>query len=195
MIIECKKCEALVNAEVLAKYNYKNQHGNIVVYSFLKCPNCELPLLTEDDLWGVTRIYPPYDQRVNPNLPLPLQNSYEEALACFKSKAYTATAIMCRKTLEGICTEHGVKGHNLVSALKEMKDKGFIENRLFEWADELRISGNKAAHDIKVSISVEDARDILEFTNALLEYVFTFRDKFEEFKKRRSEQASQKIVW
>ncbi len=50
-------------------------------------------------------------------------------------------------------------------------------NRLFEWADALRIAGNEAAHDVKVTTSKEDARDILELTNALLEYVFTFRDR------------------
>jgi hypothetical protein len=69
--------------------------------------------------------------------------------------------------------------------LKELKDQGVIENRLYEWADALRISGNEAAHDVNVTISPDDAKDIIEFTNALLEYVFTFRDKFEAFKKRR----------
>jgi hypothetical protein len=92
---------------------------------------------------------------------------------------------MCRKTLEGICEAHKITSRNLATSLKEMKDQGIIENRLFEWADALRISGNEAAHSVTVSISAQDARDILEFTNALLEYVFTFQDKFEEFKKRR----------
>jgi hypothetical protein len=32
---------------------------------------------------------------------------------------------------------------------------------------------------------MQDAKDIIEFTNALLEYVFTFNDKFNEFNKRR----------
>jgi hypothetical protein len=139
---------------------------------------------------GMTCLYPRPDNRVNPNLPLPLQAAYKEALACFKSKAFTATAIMCRKTLEGICVEHGAAGRTLVLSLKELKDKGIIENRLYEWADALRISGNEAAHDVNVTISAEDARDILEFTNALLEYVFTFRDKFEEFKNRRDARAN-----
>jgi hypothetical protein len=135
-------------------------------------------------------LFPPEDNRVNPRLPAPLKSAYSEAISCFKSKAYTATAIMCRKTLEGICVEHGAKGNNLVSNLKELKDNGVIENRLFEWADALRISGNEAAHDVTVTTSPEDARDILEFTNALLEYIFTFRDKFEEFEKRRSSKSS-----
>lgn len=135
---------------------------------------------------GLDRLYPQEINRVNANLPKPLKVAYKEASACFKSKAYTATAIMCRKTLEGICVEHGTKGRNLNSSLKELKDKGIIENRLYEWANALRISGNEAAHDVNITISAEDAGDILEFTNALLEYIFTFRDRFEDFKKRRA---------
>jgi len=93
---------------------------------------------------------------------------------------------MCRKTLEGIADEHKITVHNLATALKEMKDKGIIENRLYEWADTLRISGNEAAHGVNSRISPQDAKDILEFTHALLEYVFTFQEKFEQFKKRQS---------
>ena len=198
MILECKKCQALVNAEYIAHYDYLIDGADYGIggtitgtYSLLKCPNCEKPFLTDnDEIWGQSVLYPLADNRVNPKLPVPLKSAYSEAISCFKSKAYTATVIMCRKTLEGICVEHGVKGNNLVSSLKVLKDKGVIENRLFEWADALRISGNEAAHDVTVTVSPEDARDILEFTNALLEYVFTFRDKFEEFKKRRSAKSS-----
>jgi hypothetical protein len=35
----------------------------------------------------------------------------------------------------------------------------------------------------------ENAREILDFTNALSEYVITFRDKFEAFQKRREQRA------
>jgi hypothetical protein len=186
MILESKKCEALVSAEPVAKYA-DDQEVLPTTYTLLKCPKCGGPFLTdEDEIFGLACLYPQPDTRVNPNLPAPLKAAYEEAAACFKSKAYTATAIMCRKTLEGICIEHGASGRSLVASLKDLKDKGVIENRLYEWADALRISGNEAAHDVNVTISADDAKDIIEFTNALLEYVFTFRDKFEEFKKRRA---------
>ncbi len=187
MILECKKCEALVNAELVANYTVEEKNARTNSYSFLKCPKCSGPFLTDDDEdWGPYCLYPLPDTRINPNLPAPLKAAYEEAASCFKSKAYTATAIMCRKTLEGICVEQGATGRTLVASLKELKDKGIIENRLYEWADALRISGNEAAHDVNVTTSADDAKDIIEFTNALLEYVFTFRDKFEAFKKRRA---------
>lgn len=189
MILECTDCEALVDAEPIGTYEFRNTDlrppGTV---SFLKCPRCESPFLAEEDIFDEAprRIYPPHEKVVSTNLPKPLQSSYGEAVSCFKAKAYTAAALMCRKTLEGICVEHGVRGHNLVSSLNQLRDQGIIENRLYEWADALRISGNEAAHDVNVMIAAEDARDILEFTNALLEYVFTFRDKFEAFSQRRA---------
>ena len=91
-----------------------------------------------------------------------------------------------QETLEGIAEENKITVRNLAAALKEMKEKGIIENRLYEWADTLRISGNEAAHGVNLQVSQQDAKDILEFTQALLEYVFTFQEKFEQFKKRQS---------
>jgi len=49
-----------------------------------------------------------------------------------------------------------------------MKDKELIDNSLFEWSDSLRVAGNEAAHGVGVAIAQEDAKDILEFTNAIL---------------------------
>ena len=193
MLVECKFCEAVVDGDELHSYEvYNPEQGPPVKYSFLRCPKCEDPFLVLQENYGngwdndPYRIYPPQDKRVNPSFPEPIKNAYQEALSCFKGKAFTATVLMCRKTLEGICSVHGVMEKNLGLSLKEMKDKGIIENGLFEWAEALRISGNEAAHDVNITVSSQDAKDIVEFTDALLEYVFTFRDKFDEFRKRQS---------
>ena len=189
MILYCKSCGALVNAEILYQYNRGDpNHEPPERISFLNCPRCWDPFVVLQEDYGPEFSDPevlyPQVARLNPNLPKPILAAYSEADACFRARAYTAAAIMCRKTLESLCAEHGVSKQPLVAQLKELKDRGVIESRLFEWADALRISGNEAAHDVNVAVSSEDARDILEFTNALLEYVFTFRDKFEAFKKR-----------
>lgn len=201
MLVECTHCEAIVDAKSIGSYEYCDPEGSPGRYSFLKCLRCDSPFLVLQESIGTLRndeyvwddplrIYPARDTRVNPLFPKPIRAAYTEALASFKAKAFTATAIMCRKTLEGICAEHGVKVTSLVGALKQLRDKGVIENRLYEWADALRISGNEAAHDVNVTIGAEDAKDIVDFTNALLEYVFTFRDRFEKFKQRRTAKKS-----
>ena len=96
---------------------------------------------------------------------------------------------MCRKTIEGVCAEHGVSERNLSASLKKMKENGLIDERLFEWSDALRTIGNEAAHGVGVAISQPDSKDTLEFANAILDYMFSYRDRFEAFKKRRTSRA------
>ena len=143
--------------------------------------------MAEGDIWDTPIVlFPPSDLRVNPNAPVDIQSAFDEACMCYRSQAFTASAIMCRKTLEGICAAHGVEGRSLADSLRRMKDQGMIDDRLFEWSDLLRVAGNEAAHGVKQSVAQPDAKDILEFTNAILDYMFSYRDRFEEFKKRRA---------
>jgi hypothetical protein len=185
-----------VDAQVLESYELTDDLAPTFRVSFAKCPRCKSPFLAmqEEDIptgWQAPeRIYPESKTRLGSALPKPIQASLEEAGDCHRVKAYTASAIMCRKTLEGICAVHGVSERTLAASLKKLRDDGIIEERLFEWAEELRLSGNEAAHDVNVTISAADATDILDFTSALLEYVFTFRERFEEFKKRRASRGS-----
>lgn len=196
MLVECKACEALVDAVEIERHQfYDPEEGPAERYIFAKCPRCDRPILAvqchyatseEDGAWDEPyRLYPPPENALGLRFPPSIRNSFQEVLGCMKGKAYTAAAIMCRKTLEAVCAEHGCSGKTLDADLKQMKDKGLIESRLFDWADALRIAGNEAAHEVGKVVTKQDATDILEFTRALLEYVFTFRDRFEEFKKRR----------
>ena len=123
--------------------------------------------------------------RVNPKAPEPIQVALDEAFRCYRSRAYTAAAIMCRKTLEGVCDSHGVSGGNLAGRLKAMQTSGLIDNRLFEWSDALRVAGNEAAHGVGTTVSQQDARDLLDFTTAIIDYLFSYRDQFEKFRARR----------
>jgi hypothetical protein len=201
MLLECKECEAIVDAKEIAEHEYSTivagigpdgrkeeiDFGERVV--LVVCPKCDQPMLAYDDVTShgdFVRIYPAADRNLHRSVPKPIREAFTEARTCFRAKAFIAAAIMCRKTLEGICSAHGAKSRSLAGELKELKDKGVIENRLFEWAEELRTMGNEAAHGVEFVVSREDAEDTLQFTEALIEYVFTYRDRFEEFKKRRA---------
>lgn len=190
MILECKRCEAMVNCEVLFSFKEHFENEPPSKWTFCKCPRCHFPMLAEQEDYGggwdePTRLYPPADKQLGRSVPILIREAYSEATSCLKAKAFTASAIMCRKTLEGLCAEHGVKERNLAQSLKALKAKGLIDGALVEWAEALRNFGNEAAHDVKITISAQDARDIIAFTEALIEYVFTFRDQFARFQERR----------
>ena len=198
MIVECTKCEAFVETEPAGDYQYLRRGGiPSGRYVLLRCKTCDGPILVAQDnvgnmvhgdIWDPPiTLFPVQRDRASKDVPLPLGDAYDEATACFRAKAYTASAIMCRKTLEGVCDAKGVQEHSLVRSLAKLKENALIDDRLFEWADALRIAGNEAAHGVGVKVSREDARDILDFTNAILEYLFSFQEKFDKFKARRSD--------
>ena len=203
MVLDCKHCSALVNAVEIAVYE---EPGNNEIFdppgrwTFVHCPACKLPMLTVqvDDGEGFeedapSRVYPPRDRQLSYKTPKTIKEAFDEAVICFRAKAFTASSIMCRKSLEGLCAEHGARASNLSKSLKILKDKGVIENRLFEWAEALRALGNEAAHGVGVLISREDANDTLDFTEALIQYVFTYQDQFQKFLKRRGPVPSQDV--
>ncbi len=198
LLAECPVCKAYVNAEVIEDYHVDSEWAPCL-YSFAFCPKCKDALLLIQEDYGhgwdtPLRVYPPQDKRINPKLPNSIKVSFQEARQCFNAKAHIAAVIMCRKTLEGICTVHSIKGKNLSESLLKMKEATIIDKNLFEWAETLRISGNEAAHDVDVAFSVQDANDILEFTDAIIEYVFTYKDKFNEFQERRKKSKEKSAI-
>ena len=91
---------------------------------------------------------------------------------------------MCRRTLEVVTKEHGAAGRDLKAKMEALKGNGVIDQTLLDWATELRILGNEAAHG-EGEISRQDAKDALEFTEAMLSYIYTYRQNFDFFECRR----------
>jgi len=202
VLVECDTCQAVVDAKLHNQYNnWVAEEGIDHIHYFLECPRCHRPFVMSGEKYGSddddeTRatVFPESTRRNLTSLPISVDGAFREAISCYKAKAYSATAIMCRKSLEAVCDAHAFKKGVLASKLQEMKDKGIIESRLFQWAEALRIAGNQAAHDVDSTIVAQDARDLIQFTEALLEYVFTFRDKFDQFMKRRAATPSSRVT-
>ena len=88
--------------------------------------------------------------------------------------------------LEVICADHHAKGRNLHDKLKHLKDNGTMDGRLYEWSSLVREVGNDGAHDVTGRVSKDDARETLAFVEALVDYLYVFRARYEDFKKRRA---------
>lgn len=197
MTIECDNCIATVQVEEIGSYVNDNPYDPMdsVKYILCRCSECSSPILIEQELlfvreeteWGKTKkIYPSSQFHINPVIPEELQKSLTESIKCHKADAHTATAIMCRRTIEGFCQIKGVAENNLDKSIKKLKDDGLINEQLYEWANQLRLVGNEAAHNINSNFSAVDAKDILDFTIAILDFTYSFKDKFDKFKLRHS---------
>ena len=200
MIVECSYCEAKVDARVIAEHvdPPDTEIGLQFRASLLACPNCGNALLageSEDGYteaggiqWGIpNRIWPAPDRQFSWHIPRIVRSSLEEANKCFKATAYSACAVMCGRSLEGICRHYKTRSGYLGGGLKELLEKEIIDTRLFAWSEALHKSRNLGAHASDEVVPKEDAGDLLDFANAIAEYVFVLTEKFRAYLERQQE--------
>jgi Domain of unknown function (DUF4145) len=100
--------------------------------------------------------------------------------------AFKAAALLARSALEASAKLLKAEGGKLRARIHNLADEGIITGKLAEWADEVRITGNEAAHDMK-SVTKEDADAALYFLDSFLEDVYTVPHRQEERRRRREE--------
>lgn len=200
MIIECSYCEARVDGKVLAHNEDPMDEDGLPPYrvSLLQCPTCHNSLLAGQyqvgkDIWDLpSRLWPSPQQHISTHIPSIVSISLEEANSCFKACAYSACAVMCGRALEGICRWYKTKSPYLAKGLGELRDRGIIDARLMAWAEELQKSRNIGAHASDEKVSKQDAKDLLDFVNAICEYVFVLTHRFEAYIERKKKATKRK---
>ncbi|MFZ5458536.1 MAG: DUF4145 domain-containing protein [Pseudomonadota bacterium] len=69
--------------------------------------------------------------------------------------------------------------------LGKMKAQGDIDEKIWNWADALRIERNLGAHATGYDTTKEDAKDILAFAVAICDYVFVLTEQYDEYMSRK----------
>ncbi len=196
MLIECHECKARVDAESIGYVEADMHFWKRRTY-LLRCPSCKMPLVGEcdDDFpeepnpWtDLVRVYPKPTRPLARSVPDVVRSSLQEADKCLQIGAHLAAAAMAGRALEAVCRHYSTKDTYLGAGIKELKEKGIIDARLYEWSEELRDQRNAAAHATEAELTAQDAEDIVSFTYAIVEYVFTLTKKFEEFQKRKAKE-------
>ena len=195
MIIECPHCESKVDCDEKGSVAVDGDFvGSPTKVVLLECKICHHPLVgwteviqTSEDDWEwdhVTRLWPAQDKDIDSDIPEIARISLIEAKSCFNAKAFSACAVMCGRTIEGVCKHHDPSTHNLAGGLRKLKEDGVIDSRLYEWGEALRSHRNLGAHATTEKVAKEDARDLLDFSIAICEYVFVLNQKFQRFQER-----------
>lgn len=164
-----------------------------VIISPMVCPN--------EDCFGLVFVYysrkewkvinthprqrPPISTE---NVPQRIADSFNEAVDCYSNNCFIASAIMCRKTLEEICTDKSATGGSLQKRIENLDTKIKIPEELMDGMDELRVLGNNAAHELKHfnNIGEKEAEIAIIFTQKIIEAIYQHElllTKLRSFKK------------
>ncbi|MFI0484227.1 DUF4145 domain-containing protein [Actinomadura sp. 9N215] len=127
-------------------------------------------------------------------VPQNLLRELADARTCYNAKAFTATVVMVRRTLEAVCADEGFTGRNLSESLKKMEQAGRLDPMFCKWAHDLRVLGNEGAHFTGKPVDRVDASDALELARAMLEYQYVLAAQYRKFAERRSKGLGDQAV-
>lgn len=106
-------------------------------------------------------------------VPAPIAGAYHEAALALSANCPRAAAVMARRTLEAIAVDKGEATGTLAQRLGNMSDKGLLHPTLAEWTKEVRLIGNAGAHfDPINNVSLDDARQLIEFIRELAKFIY-----------------------
>jgi hypothetical protein len=188
-----------------------------------KCPSCNIPLAAQSrqlnfkgwegddkDVWSApVRVHPKPPKAFSSfRIPSTVTKSLAEADIALQGNACLAACVMFGRALEALCRDvlftreekkairDGTSKKRLMLAegIAQLRDKNYIDSRLFDWSQHLHAFRNLAAHSDGDggAITREDAEDLQAFVYAIIEYIYDLADRYEEFKERQDKRAKAK---
>jgi hypothetical protein len=94
---------------------------------------------------------------------------------------------MARTALQAALRDTGVEGNNLKEEIKNLASTGVLPPLMREWSYEVRLLGNDATHPDGGSegAAAADARDVVEFLDYLLQYLYDLPKAIADYRERR----------
>lgn len=199
----CPRCNRLVSfKEVdtdpftynfhISGYGYKKEtkYGVLEQVVILECQNCfhntvviekEVRIKTEGPpkyKWVAYHWFPLPEDISIPSIPIDIASTYKEGIRALYANCPRAAAAMARKTLELITVDKKETSGDLKTRINNLYKKGALTETLFKVSDKIRYLGNAAAHnDIGVEVSIEEARQLIEFIKHLFTYLYQIEDQ------------------
>lgn len=192
IVIDCPRCAVRVKAEVTSWVG----NGQEEAYFLVECPSCKQALFgtsyvyqdasnswewnTADRLWPAPAV-----TEMSSTIPHEARRDIKDAQKCLSHGIYSAASVLCGRALERLIKEKA-RANMIGKGLAELKTNGIIDERLFSWAEALRKERNIGAHASDEDTTKENAQDVIDFTIAIFDYVYTLTEKYEKYISRKA---------
>ena len=89
----------------------------------------------------------------------------------------TAAVLACRKLLMNIAVNKGAPTNKkFIEYVEYLSDKNYVPPDGKHWVDHIREKGNEATHEIAI-MSADDAKELIEFAQMSLRFVYEFPNR------------------
>lgn len=185
----CPHCGELVNF-TSSGVNY--DPARKILTTTRVCPSCQqkthflhIFYSGEEEIFMIpenTSYRPPLAIPEDIDIPDQLKKAYHAAVDSLNSKNYASTAVMSRRTLEGI-VKYRLPKHqdSLAQGLEQLKNNGDLADSLSRLSTSIRQGGNLGAHfDMEREPDEVMARGMVDLLDYLIEYFYILPKRIEE---------------
>jgi len=176
----------------------KSNSGKVLHFDTLKCGNCAgyvMVLWSASEFGGHSGIHDfkvlPWPIRID-HFPEhwiePVGRYWLQAHRSLQQENWDAAAVMARSALQVALRDKGAGGNSLKQEIDDLASRGVLPPHMKDWAHELRELGNDSAHPSpgRAATEANDAYDIVEFLDFLLQYLYDLPHQIENYRKRRT---------
>jgi uncharacterized protein DUF4145 len=123
------------------------------------------------------------------NWPDAVQRFWTQAHESLKGENWDAAAVMARSALQFAMRDKGATKGNLYTEIEDLANKGTLHPLMKDWSHEVRELGNDSAHPDPNAqpTEAEDARDIVQFLDFLLTYLYDLPKHISDYRQRRKQ--------
>ena len=182
VLFKCNKCQG----GLVVEYKLYVNHGQA---SPGKCPS-------DPEALGfiATNRYPgEMPSNLPSDIPTPLDRYLSQAMEGIQSGHYDASGAMCRKVIDvstqKLLGEDSSKYGTIQKRIDALAVKNMLTPDLKDWAHQVRLGGNDAAHD-EDPYTQDEAEELLSFVELYLTYVYSMPGRLAA-RRKKAEAAKQ----
>jgi Domain of unknown function (DUF4145) len=117
-----------------------------------------------------------------------VQRFWVQAKDSITNENWDAAAVMARSALQFALRDKGATPAKLFKEIEELANRGILHPLMKDWSHEVRELGNDSAHpDLNAPpTDPKDARDIVQFLDFLLMYLYDLPKHISDYRQRRN---------
>ena len=196
--IECPFCGETGNFSTAYHAEKKKPNSDKVLnFDTLKCGSCSSYVMV---LWSASEYsfggrglhafrvlpFPIKYSKAPDHYPPGVGRNWLQAHRSMGASNYDAAAVMARTSMQAALRDKHATGNNLLGEINSLATNGTLPPLMIEWSHEVRLLGNAATHPDPqdTGVSQQDAEDIVEFLDYLLEYLYDLPKRIEDYRNR-----------
>lgn len=119
----------------------------------------------------------PETEKIDDNLPGKVKAYLQQAID--STFAPSGSVMLCASAVDAMLKEKGYLDGSLYARINKAADEGLLTREMATWAHQVRLEANDERHsDVEAELpSVDDAKQAIEFTKTLSEFLFVLPAK------------------